>query len=99
MATHLELILDLELSATPIAGQIFTASDPARPFHGWLELASALEALRNDALTANAPRPLRSPHTGTSVDETRASTAPTPGMLKRRQAWSSGRNPGDRQSQ
>jgi hypothetical protein len=52
MATHLRLLLDLELAATPIAGRISTTSDPARPFHGWLELASTIETMRKAALTA-----------------------------------------------
>jgi hypothetical protein len=46
MATHLQITVDLELGATPIEGQISTETQPSRPFHGWLELASVIEQLR-----------------------------------------------------
>jgi hypothetical protein len=45
MTTHLQITVDLELEATPIEGQISTATQPSRPFHGWLELASVIEQL------------------------------------------------------
>jgi hypothetical protein len=55
MAGELQIIIDLAPDATPIEGQVFTQAHPARPFHGWLELASAIEQLRG------ADRPL-TPH-------------------------------------
>jgi len=45
MATQLQITVDLEPDATPIEGQISTATHPARPFHGWLELTSVIEQL------------------------------------------------------
>ena len=42
--TH--LLIDLDLDATPIAGYIATDHDARRPFHGWLELSSAIEERR-----------------------------------------------------
>ena len=44
--THFGIYLDLDLDATPIAGYITTEREPRRPFHGWLELSSAIEAHR-----------------------------------------------------
>jgi hypothetical protein len=40
--TH--FLIDLDLDATPIAGYIATDHDARRPFHGWLELSSAIES-------------------------------------------------------
>lgn len=45
MATQLQITVDLEPEATPIEGQISTGTHPSRRFHGWLELASAIEQL------------------------------------------------------
>ena len=39
-------LIDLDLDATPIAGYIASDHDARRPFHGWLELSSAIEARR-----------------------------------------------------
>ena len=55
MASRLHLHVDLELASVPIAGSVGSDQHPARPFHGWLELASEVEALRREALTARAP--------------------------------------------
>jgi DNA-binding CsgD family transcriptional regulator len=38
LASHLQLIVDLDLHTTPIRGRISTTNHLARPFHGWLEL-------------------------------------------------------------
>ena len=40
------IFIDLELNATPIAGHITSDQDARRPFHGWLELGSAIEQRR-----------------------------------------------------
>ena len=49
--TTIRLVVDLE-PETPIRGRISSGTDAARPFHGWLELASAIETLRNAAAAA-----------------------------------------------
>ena len=46
MAYLTRLFIDLDLDATPIAGYITTDNDARRPFHGWLELSSAIEERR-----------------------------------------------------
>jgi hypothetical protein len=45
VAPHLLITVDLGLGATPIEGQISTATQPTRAFHGWLELTSVIEQL------------------------------------------------------
>jgi hypothetical protein len=40
---HVELRLELELDAEPIAGRVRLDGDASRRFDGWLELAVALE--------------------------------------------------------
>jgi hypothetical protein len=42
--TH--FLIDLDLDASPIAGYIASDHDARRPFHGWLELSSAIEQRR-----------------------------------------------------
>lgn len=49
MTGHLRITVDLELDPTPICGLVLTDTHPARPFRGWLELASAIEQLRSAA--------------------------------------------------
>jgi hypothetical protein len=66
MGTNLRLVVDLELETTPIGGRISTGSEPARPFHGWLELASAIETHRNAAITASESRHAHEPAHGPS---------------------------------
>lgn len=46
MATEplLTLRLELEPRADPISGRLSADDGTTRPFHGWLELAAALEA-------------------------------------------------------
>jgi hypothetical protein len=65
--THLLIDLDLDLDATPIAGYIGTDHEARRPFHGWLELSSAIEERRTAdhgtaTLTGRTARVLRSPN-------------------------------------
>jgi hypothetical protein len=55
MASQLQLYVDLELESVPIGGAVSSDQHPSRPFQGWLELASAIETLRREALTASAP--------------------------------------------
>ncbi|MBV8940628.1 MAG: hypothetical protein JO240_02735 [Solirubrobacterales bacterium] len=55
MASHVVLVVDLELGATPISGRISTGIEPATPFHGWLELASAIERRRDAARAGREP--------------------------------------------
>jgi hypothetical protein len=45
------VILDVEREGVPIRGSLCTAPGVVRRFHGWLELADALEAARADPLT------------------------------------------------
>jgi hypothetical protein len=49
---HVRVILDVERDGVPIRGSISTGPGVKRRFHGWLELADALEAARAGALTA-----------------------------------------------
>jgi hypothetical protein len=42
----IRIVLDLETQGDPIRGWISKVSQPARPFHGWLELAHELEDAR-----------------------------------------------------
>ena len=46
------VILDVEREGVPIRGAVSTAPGIERRFHGWLELADALEAARAGALTS-----------------------------------------------
>ena len=53
---HLHVDLDLELGSDPIRGSLGFDPDHPRQFRGWIELAAALEALRNPpAASAAAP--------------------------------------------
>lgn len=54
MASALQLVVEINLDSRTISGRISTNHDPARPFHGWLELASTIETLRNAALNTRA---------------------------------------------
>jgi hypothetical protein len=70
MTRHLRITVDLELDATPISGLILTDTHPARPFRGWLELASAIEQLSsaappptNHPSKVNRPTPSREQNT------------------------------------
>ena len=63
--TH--LLIELDLDATPIAGYIATDHEARRPFHGWLELSSAIEERRTAdhgtaTLTGRTATVLRSPN-------------------------------------
>lgn len=44
------MILDVEREGVPIRGSLSIAPGVERRFHGWLELADALEAARGGAL-------------------------------------------------
>jgi hypothetical protein len=46
------VILDVEREGVPIRGSLSTAPGVERPFHGWLELADALEAARGGSDTS-----------------------------------------------
>ena len=46
------MILDVEREGVPIQGSLSVAPGVERRFHGWLELADALEAARGGALTS-----------------------------------------------
>jgi hypothetical protein len=46
------VILDVERDGVPIRGSVSTAPGIERRFHGWLELADALEAARAGAPTS-----------------------------------------------
>jgi hypothetical protein len=46
------VILDVDRAGLPIRGSISVSPGVLRPFHGWLELADALEAARAGALTS-----------------------------------------------
>jgi hypothetical protein len=47
---RLELVLDV---VDPIKGRIRAPGGPERPFHGWLQLLSMLDAIRNDKTGRN----------------------------------------------
>jgi hypothetical protein len=61
---HVELRLELELDAEPIAGCLRLGGDASRRFDGWLELAVALEgALRGgQTLQGAGPIPVEGGH-------------------------------------
>jgi hypothetical protein len=46
------VILDVEREGVPIQGSLSVAPGVERRFHGWLELADALEAARGGALSS-----------------------------------------------
>jgi hypothetical protein len=46
------LILDVERDGVPIQGSLSVAPGVERQFHGWLELADALEAARAGTLNS-----------------------------------------------
>jgi hypothetical protein len=48
------VILDVERDDVPIRGSVSTAPGIERRFHGWLELADAVEAARAGALTSGS---------------------------------------------
>jgi hypothetical protein len=50
MAFTIHVELDLEPNREPIAGTLSGQDFTARPFDGWLELASAIEAARTDGM-------------------------------------------------
>lgn len=82
--THLGIYLDPD--ATPIAGYITTEREKLRPFHGWLELSSAIEAQRTagprpaDASgLAGAPR---TSSLGTEFPQAPCSRAPASGTRR-----------------
>jgi hypothetical protein len=50
------LILDVEREGVPIRGWLSIASGVERRFHGWLELADALEAGRDRSASSRAIR-------------------------------------------
>lgn len=77
--TH--LLIELDLDATPIAGYIATDHEARRPFHGWLELSSAIEerrttGRRRGTLTGRAATVLRSPRDSGSPQDSREVTHP-----------------------
>jgi hypothetical protein len=76
--THLGIYL--ELDATPIAGYITTEREPPRPFHGWLELSSAIEAQRaaGPGNTGPSERTLASSPSTRCGDSSRSSSAVPP---------------------
>jgi virginiamycin B lyase len=91
MGGNLRLVVDLERETTPIGGQISTATGPTRAFHGWLELASAIETHRNAAVTAPESRhaygPARQQRRPARADVARAARASAVavwGCLRRR---------------
>ena len=49
----MRVILDVERDSVPIQGSLSTAPGVERRFHGWLELADALEAARGGALSSS----------------------------------------------
>jgi len=51
--------IDLDVNAIPIAGHITSDKADRRPFHGWLELSTAIEQRRTEGLTTpgRASRP------------------------------------------
>jgi hypothetical protein len=46
---HIDVGLELEIDAEPIAGRIRHGGAASRPFGGWLELAAALEDALSEA--------------------------------------------------
>jgi len=55
MEKHVRVTVELELEATPIAGEVSTGTWPGRPFHGWLELAAVIEGLRTGSHGTTTP--------------------------------------------
>ena len=55
MGEPARVLIDLDLDASPIAGHIASDREAGRPFHGWLELSSQIEARRRDALATERP--------------------------------------------
>jgi hypothetical protein len=80
MARLTHLLIELDLDATPIAGYIATDHEARRPFHGWLELSSAIEERRTTGhrrattLTGPAATVLRSPRDSGSPQDSREVT-------------------------
>ena len=52
----MRVILDVEREGVPIRGSLSIAPGVERRFHGWLELADALEAARGGSDTSTARR-------------------------------------------
>ncbi|MGZ4288635.1 MAG: hypothetical protein ACXVW5_31210 [Solirubrobacteraceae bacterium] len=57
----MRVILDVEREGVPIRGSLSTAPGVVRRFHGWLELADALEAARAEELSPGGASDLRAP--------------------------------------
>ena len=53
---HVRVILDVQREGVPISGSILGPSGVERRFHGWLELADAVEAARAGTLTYETVR-------------------------------------------
>jgi hypothetical protein len=68
MGIRERLLIDLDLDAWPIGGRITSDDNPGRPFHGWLELSSAIEQRRTAAMTAEPARASgTAPSSGTNL--------------------------------
>jgi hypothetical protein len=88
--THLGIYLDQD--TTPIAGYITTEREKWRPFHGWLELSSAIEAQRTGGpRTANPSDWANGPQTANVGIAFPQAPSPAP----RRRARASGTSTGD----
>jgi hypothetical protein len=51
------VILDVQREGVPISGSVSVSRGARRQFHGWLELAAAVEAARSGSLTADPITP------------------------------------------
>jgi hypothetical protein len=80
MAYTTHFLIGLDLDATPIAGYIASEEDARRPFHGWLELSSAIEERRTarpgTAGLGRTAAPLPSPRASDSSRTLRGASHP-----------------------
>jgi hypothetical protein len=54
-ATHIRLILDLDLAADPIGGVVRDAAGDAEPFAGWIALTRTIELSLDGARRTRPP--------------------------------------------
>jgi hypothetical protein len=64
---HLELAI--EVDSDPISGSVSNGNRHSQPFHGWIELVSAIEAARSSAGLLGGARQTLGSHPGAKATE------------------------------
>jgi hypothetical protein len=59
---HTRLILDFDLAANPVTGNVVDGSGRGHPFAGWMALTRTIELTLDAARQANPPRQAQGQH-------------------------------------